>query len=101
MDEGRRNFIRYTGILAAGIVTMPSDIFAAKTKASVFSPRLGICTELSNSQILINSKYSYLEEGVKRFLNPNESEEVFEKKLEQLKLSGIPIEACNSFLPGA
>lgn len=100
MDEGRRNFIRTTGIIAAGIVTMPSDIFAAKCKPPVFSPRLGICTELSNSKILINAKYSYLEEGVRRFLIPTESEDEFGKKLEQLKYSGIPVEACNSFLPG-
>jgi len=100
MDEGRRNFIRYTGILAAGIVTIPSQLFAEKNKSVTFTPRLGICTDISNSQILIDAKFSYIEESVRGFLVPDKAESVFSEKLQLLEKANISLEACNSFLPG-
>jgi sugar phosphate isomerase/epimerase len=59
-----------------------------------------VSTGISNSSILATAGYSFVEENVRGFLVPTESDAVFEQKLALLKASSIPVEACNSFLPG-
>lgn len=62
---------------------------------------IGVCTSLKNSEILSQNGYSYIEEGVRRFLIPEESGEKFNEKLEQSKKSPVPVYACNGFIPGS
>ena len=71
-----------------------------QAKKEQFSPEFGVCTSLTNSGILSQNGYSYIEEGVRRFLMPNEPDVKFTKKLELSKNSLIPVYACNGFIPG-
>lgn len=70
-------------------------------KAKKFNPNLGVCTRLANNQLIEQSGYLFIEEGVRKFLIPTKSEAEFAKKMEELKNSNIKIDACNSFLPGS
>ena len=67
----------------------------------VFKPKLGVCTSIMNHEIVAAAGFDYIEEGVRRFLIPDKSEEEFHKNMEILKESKIPIRACNGFLPGS
>lgn len=66
-----------------------------------FNPGLGICTGLSNHEIVEQGGFNYIEAGVRRFLIPTKSDEEFAKKMQELESSNIKIEACNGFLPGS
>lgn len=63
-------------------------------------PEIGVCTGVENSMMLNTKGYSYIEEGVQRFLIPLNSEQEFLEKLEGARQAAIPIKACNGFLPG-
>jgi sugar phosphate isomerase/epimerase len=76
--------------LASGIISV----------SGTFLERIGISTSITNSAILAAAGYSFVEENVRGFLVPAESDQVFESKLVLLKQSKLPVEACNSFLPG-
>jgi sugar phosphate isomerase/epimerase len=78
----------------------PFKTFNIISEAGKFLERVGISTSITNNKILEAAGYSFVEEYVRGFLVPNESETVFEQKLALLKTSKLPIEACNSFLPG-
>jgi sugar phosphate isomerase/epimerase len=100
MNSNRRNFIKMSTLLSFGISFIPFRIYGKEAVSGSFLSRIGLCTGIANSGILVSAGYSYLEESVRSFLVPSESEEVFNEKLALLKSSGIPVEACNSFLPG-
>ncbi len=76
-------------------------VSAQETMDKNFSPKLGVCTSISNHQIVADAGFDYIEEGVRRFLIPDKSEEEFQKNMDILKESSIPILACNGFLPGS
>jgi sugar phosphate isomerase/epimerase len=97
MLSDRREFIKTSVMLGLGISLFPTRIYA---NSRHFHPKIGVCTGIANSSIIKAAGYSYIEEGVRGFLVPSEPDEVFNINLAQLKNSGIPMEACNSFLPG-
>jgi sugar phosphate isomerase/epimerase len=66
-----------------------------------FSPSIGVCTSMENSHKLKAIGYTYIEESVGRLLMPQASEEKFEKKYAEFRKSALPVEACNSFIPGS
>ena len=68
-------------------------------KAEVFSPEIGVCTNISNSELLATSGYDYIEESVGNFLMPFKSEAEFEAILKKIQNSTIPVKACNGFIP--
>lgn len=100
MNTNRRNFLKTTGIIGLGLSLNPRTLSASDITTEGFFPRLGICTSINNSKILIEAGYDYLEEGVGGFLVPSEQEEIFLSRAEQAANSGITVEACNSFIPG-
>jgi sugar phosphate isomerase/epimerase len=100
MKSSRRDFIKNSALLGIGISSFSFGIRVEESKSEELLSKIGLCTSISNSKILISSGYSYLEEGVRSFLVPTEPEDVFDRKTIILKEAGIPIEACNSFLPG-
>lgn len=55
---------------------------------------------MADHKIIKESGCTYIEEGVRRFLLPEEPEEKFEAHLDELKKLSIPVRACNGFLPG-
>ena len=87
-------------MLAVSLSNFPLSVFGNDTNPKAVKYRIGICTNISNSAILLSAGYAYLEESARGFLVPAQPEEAFQKNLGLMKTSGIQIEACNSFLPG-
>jgi sugar phosphate isomerase/epimerase len=70
------------------------------TEMDNFKPELGVCTSLTNAEMLSTHGFSFIEESVGNFLMPLKSEEEFNEKLELALQLPIPVRACNSFIPG-
>ena len=68
---------------------------------TTFSPAIGVCTSMKNSHKLKAAGYAYIEESVGGLLMPLEPEEKFEKKYAEFRKSALPVETCNSFIPGS
>lgn len=100
MKTSRRDFLRYTAIAGTSMFLKPFDVSGIVFREGEFLEKIGVATGIENSGILAAAGYSYFEEGVRNFLVPTEDESVFEHKLLLLKESKLPVEACNSFLPG-
>jgi len=100
MKPSRRDFIRLSAIVGTGFLFTPSKSFGLASEAGKFLEKLGISTSITNNGILALAGYSFVEENVRGFLVPSEPDSVFEEKLALLKASKLPVEACNSFLPG-
>ncbi|MGI6573030.1 MAG: sugar phosphate isomerase/epimerase family protein [Fermentimonas sp.] len=73
---------------------------ACTTKSEFKSVQIGICTNFSNGGKMQQYGYTYIEEGVSRFLMPTKSDEEFDKLLEEGANLPLPVKACNSFIPG-
>lgn len=99
MKQSRREFLRLSAITGTCLYIRPFKIFDLISGAGRFLEKIGISTSINNNKILKTAGYSFVEESVREFLVPNESESVFEQKLALLKGSKLPIEACNTFLP--
>jgi sugar phosphate isomerase/epimerase len=100
MKTSRRNFIRFSAIAGTGIFLRPFSSFESVFQEGKFLEKIGISTGISNNGILASAGYSFVEENVRGFLVPADPDSVFEQKLALLKESKLPVEACNSFLPG-
>lgn len=100
MKTSRRNFIKSSVVLGAGVLVRPFNSFEVAGEAAKFLDKIGVSTGIANNGILFSAGYSFVEENVRNFLAPLEDETVFQAKLALLKESKLPVEACNSFLPG-
>ncbi|HBL74667.1 MAG: xylose isomerase [Bacteroidetes bacterium GWF2_42_66] len=98
MNQSRRTFLK-SSLAVAGIFSV-SDAFSSMGSQSGFLKNIGVCTSVTNSEILKKYGYSYIEEGVRNFLVPSESEDKFSEQLALAGKSKLPVTACNSFLPG-
>lgn len=98
MNQSRRTFLK-SSLAVAGILSV-SDAFSSMGSQSGFLKNIGVCTSVKNSEILEKYGYSYIEEGVRSFLVPSESEDKFSEQLALAGKSKLPVTACNSFLPG-
>lgn len=100
MKTSRRDFLRFSTLAGTGFMFRSYNSFALVSEAAKFLDRIGISTGIANNGILAAAGYSFVEENVRGFLVPAEDESVFGQKLALLKDSKLPVEACNSFLPG-
>ena len=100
MKTSRRDFIRFSAIAGTALLIRPFNAFGVISEAGKFLERIGISTSIENNGILAAAGYSFVEENVRGFLVPAEPDSVFDQKLALLKESKLPVEACNSFLPG-
>ena len=100
MNTSRRDFLRFSALAGTSFLLRPYNTFGPVSEAGKFLDRIGISTGIANNGILASAGYSFVEENVKGFLVPAEADSVFELKLALLKESKLPVEACNSFLPG-
>jgi sugar phosphate isomerase/epimerase len=100
MKISRRSFIRKSTCLSTGILISSYKALSLASEAGKFLERIGISTGIVNNRILAAAGYSFVEENVRGFLVPAEDDSVFEQKLALLKESKLPVDACNSFLPG-
>lgn len=86
--------------ILAGMITTAVFCLSALRKKDDFSPAIGVCTAPDKASMLKEGGYDYIEAGVGNLLVPTEPEEVFEQKLALIRAAGIPVYACNSFIPG-
>ena len=100
MNPSRRDFLRSSAITGTALCFRPFNALNLISEAGKFLERIGISTSITNNKILEAAGYSFVEEYVRGFLVPDEPESVFGQKLALLKTSKLPVEACNSFLPG-
>jgi sugar phosphate isomerase/epimerase len=100
MKTTRRNFIKNSAVLGTAVLFRPFNSFEIAGQAAKFLEKIGVSTGIANNGILFSAGYSFVEENVRNFLAPAEDETVFQAKLALLKESKLPVEACNSFLPG-
>ena len=100
MITSRRSFIKSSALSGSGIILTSRNALNLYLLAGKFLEKIGISTTISNSAILAAAGYSFIEENVRSFLVPAETDTVFEQNLLLLKESKLPVEACNSFLPG-
>ncbi|MDX9882753.1 MAG: sugar phosphate isomerase/epimerase family protein [Prolixibacteraceae bacterium] len=98
MSQSRRAFLKNT--LAVASILSVSDLFSETGRRNGFLTDIGVCTRAANGNMLAEHGYSYIEEGVRGFLVPQESEEKFNGLLSLAQKSKLPVIACNSFLPG-
>ena len=63
-------------------------------------PPWGICTSVNNAEKMEAAGYSYVEEGVRHFLIPQEPVEAFEKKLDEAEKAPLKVYSYNGFIPG-
>jgi len=96
----RRRFLCGLGAssLAIGLGAMP----ASSSGAPAVEPCLfevGVCSSSSNWKAINGAGCAYVEESVGKFLTPNSPDADFAKFAEEFKTKGIPVRACNGFLP--
>jgi len=89
--------------IRCGIISMTVFILFScnSPKPDTFLTEIGVCTSVSNADMLATHGYTYIEESVGRFLMPTKSEEEFNEMLRQAQDAAIPVKACNSFIPGS
>jgi sugar phosphate isomerase/epimerase len=87
----------------SGLVLMAAILLFScnSPKPDTFLTEIGVCTSVSNADMLATHGYTYIEESVGRFLMPTKSEEEFNEVLQQARNAAIPVKACNSFIPGS
>ena len=71
-----------------------SGLYSEIIRAQENMLRMGICTRYSNAEMLQQAGYSYVEEGVGKFLIPDKSDEVFSAILDDASRYSLPVEAC-------
>jgi sugar phosphate isomerase/epimerase len=100
MKTSRRNFIKNSAVFGTALLAFPYGSYRFANASTDFPSGIGVCTDISNNGILANAGYTFVEEAVRNFLVPAEDEAIFQDKLSILKKSRLPVEACNSFIPG-
>lgn len=87
--------------LSVILIFVASYSYGQEDNSPIFSPKLGVCTSVSNHKIVAAAGYDYIEESVGKFLVPEKPEADFLINLAVLKESSIPVLACNGFIPGS
>jgi sugar phosphate isomerase/epimerase len=100
-STSRRDFLKTAAFGGWGLFSRPriGRLFKGNDAGS-FLGQIGVCASLADSGLLKETGCAYVEEGVRRFLIPEEPEEKFQAKLAELKAAKLPVLACNGFLPG-
>jgi len=102
MTHNRRSFIKTASLAAAGLSVWNKNLFASTDSVTgkKWNLTLGVCTSIDNNNYLKSLGYSYIEEGVGRYLKPAEDDKMFQEQYIKYTASQLPILACNSFIPG-
>lgn len=61
---------------------------------------IGVCRGLGDAQAAFEAGANYMEVNVQEYLVPEEDDETFQKKAEEIKASALPVYAANCFFPG-
>ena len=91
MKTTRRDFIRNSVLTGVGVATSSAWLSAMNFQSFRPDIQLGVCTSLDKATFLSSVGFSYIEEGVQRFLVPDKPEEEFKKNLTLAASSKIPV----------
>ena len=94
----RRTFLKTSAYSGLFFLVQPAGF--GRITDDPFLSDIGICAAAADHALFHAAGCAYIEEGVGRFLVPEEPEEKFLAGLEISKASRLPIRACNGFLPG-
>lgn len=101
-QQSRREFIRSAAALV-GVSSLSLDtLWADSLKKSAVIP-LGVCTSYEKAAMLRSLGYSFVEEGVGRFLIPDEKsggDEQYARNLALVRSVGVQVLSYTSFFPG-
>jgi len=92
----RRKFLHTGSLALVGTAFMPRLL--AETPGKKLFSAMGIAAPLDKAAALKAEGAEFLTESVGNFLVPDKDEAEFEKNLEKLKASPLPILACNGFI---
>lgn len=98
----RRGFVRSAAALAGMTALSAESLWAGPEKKADMIP-LGVCTGYGNAELIKSFGYSFVEEGVGRFLIPDAKsggDAQYAKNLELVKATGFPVRSYTSFFPG-
>lgn len=62
--------------------------------------RIGVCTSIDKSELLVKAKCSFIEIGIRDFFIPDKSDTEFDINLKKAQQLSLPVYAGNSFYPG-
>jgi sugar phosphate isomerase/epimerase len=65
-----------------------------------YEPEFGVCAKISDFPMLSAAGFSFVEEGVSRFLVPDKPDSVFFGILGEQRKTGARVISCNGFFPG-
>ncbi|GAA4443562.1 hypothetical protein GCM10023091_32320 [Ravibacter arvi] len=97
----RRNFVKSAAALAGAAAFSTEFLWAGIEKKGGMIP-LGVCTGYNNAALIKGMGYTFVEEGVGRFLIPDEKnggDAQFERNLALVKEVGVPVRSYTSFFP--
>ncbi len=95
LSFSRRGFLRSAGALAATVVLRPRLLAAGNP--NLFSMQ-GIAAPIEQATALHAAGADFLTAAVDGFLAPDQGEDVFQKSLDAVAASPIPVLACNNFI---
>jgi len=99
----RRTFLTRSGEILAVSALFPPGLCGVKiaTWQNSFALPIGVCTAVANAPLLREAGCAYLEAGVRRLLVPDRPREEFAVLRDEALACGLPVRACNSFLPSS
>ncbi len=97
-SNSRRAFLQTGSLSLIGATLAPRLSAAPDSTGKKLHCTLGMAAPLDKASLLKVSGAEFLTESVGSFLVPDQSEAVFEKNLEKLAASALPILACNGFI---
>ncbi|MEZ4902817.1 MAG: sugar phosphate isomerase/epimerase family protein [Spirosomataceae bacterium] len=101
--HSRRSFLQFTASTVASLTAssaLAQATFLKESKKGLSLP-LGVCTSYDKAELLKEWGYSFVEEGVGRFLIPDKGgDEQYQTNIDKLKTIQFPIRSYVSFFPG-
>ncbi len=98
--HNRRHFLRSALQAGVALPVLGNQLLAKRQADGFMFTKVGVNAPLKLAQAVKNAGGDYLLIGVNKFLVPSEPEAAFEKQLQLLKSSPIPVLSCNGFLRG-
>lgn len=97
-NSSRRSFLKSGSLALAGSALLPSLTAAQSREGKNLFSAMGIAAPLEKAAMLKAAGAEFLTESVGSFLVPGQSEADFQKNLEKLAASPLPVLACNGFI---
>ena len=94
----KMNLLKFSLLFLALFVLAKSF---AKTGKNRLSERIGVCTGISNADVVKAAGGHHLELGLSDFANPEKDEATFETDLKRARECGLPVCSTNGFFPGS